>query len=127
VKANADFTGCNLEEISEFARKQGIEIKNDLTGLSIKTLSFSTSGKATINYSDNTSDVANCDYSRLDKGELDFSWEDKATHGYELSNGNGTAKVQYQDVYCVLSIDSKLDKDSKKYDVSVTFVLKAAD
>ena len=121
AKANADFTGCNLGEIAEFARNQGIEIKKDFNGISITSITVMPTGSVIILYSTGRMDVADCDFSKVDKGTLKFSWHDESALGYELANGN--ADIAFQGDYCLLTVASDFTKDSKKYAVSVTFVL----
>lgn len=119
--ANADFTGCNLGEIEEFARKQGIGIKKDLTGISVSSITLTPSGTAIVLYSTGAFDIAYCDLTAIEKGQLKYSWPDASSMGYEFTSGTGT--VDFQGENCILSVDSKFVKDSKKYAVAVKFVL----
>ena len=121
VKANADFTGCDLGEIADFARKQGIEVKRDLSGIKIESITVAPSGEATVKYSSGNPDVADCDFSSLDKGVLKYAWKEATALGYEIANG--TAKVEFEDEYCLLTLKSSFEKDSKNYDLSVIFVM----
>ena len=121
IKANADFTGCNLGEIADFARNQGIEIKKDLSGISLLSITLTPMGSAIIQYSNKQMDVADCDLSAVDKGNLKYAWHDESAMGYEFTNGS--ANVSFQGENCLLSVSSDFTKDSKKYGVSVIFVL----
>ena len=78
-------------------------------------------GSAIIQYSNNQMDVADCDLSAVDKGTLKYAWHDASAVGYELANGS--ASVSFQGDNCLLSLASDFTKDSKKYGVSVIFVL----
>ena len=121
VKANADFTGCDLGEIADFARNQGMEIKKDFSGIKVESITFASSGESTVNFSSGQSDVADCDFSSLDKGILKYAWKEASALGYEIANGN--SKVEFNGDNCVLTLQSAFEKDSKKYDVSVIFVM----
>lgn len=121
VKANADFTGCDLGEISDFARNQGMEIKRDLSGIKVESVTIASSGEATVKYSSGQPDIADCDFSSLDKGILKYAWREATALGYEIANG--TSKVEFESGHCVLTLQSSFEKDSKKYDVSVIFVM----
>ena len=121
ASANMDFNGCNLEEISGFARKQGIEIKKDFTGISIASITVTPTGSAIILFGTGRMDVADCDLSAVDKGTVKFTWHDVSALGYELTGGD--ASVVFQGDNCALTVGSDFTKDSKKYKLSVIFVL----
>ena len=121
INASAKFDGCNLEEISDFARNQGMEIKKDFKGISINTITVMPTGSAIIAYSTGKIDVAECDFTAIEKGELKYSWKDESALGYELTNG--TATVSFKDDKCALSVGAEFTKDEKKYNLSVSFVL----
>ena len=121
VKANADFNGCNLGEIAEFSRNQGIEIKKDLSGISVSLITLTPNGTAIILYSNGEIDVVSCDFSAIDDGAIKYSWQNVSSMGYEFTGGTG--KVRFEGELCVLSLESSFDKDSKKYGLSVTIVM----
>lgn len=119
--ASMDFDGCDLGEIADFVRKQGIEIKKDLKDFKLTSITVTPTGTAMINYSDGSMDVANLDLSAIDKGTLKYSWPDVSALGYEFTNGTGSVKFDGDN--CAFSVASSFVKDSKKYDVSVTFAM----
>ena len=87
----------------------------------MESITIASSGEATVKYSSVQPDVADCDFSSLDKGILKYAWRDAEALGYEIANG--TAKVEFEGDYCLLTLKSDFEKDSKKYDLSVIFVM----
>ena len=122
LKVNADFTGCNLEEIADFVRKQGVEIKHDFTGISVSSIWVTPSGTIFIFYSNGKIDAANCDLSSFDKdGTIKYSWMDTSAMGYDFTNG--TANAAFQGENCVVTVGSDITHNGKNYKVSVILVL----
>ena len=98
-----------------------VQIKKDFSGIKVESITFASSGEATVKYSSGQSDVADCDFSSLDKGILKYAWKEATALGYEIANGN--SKVEFNGDNCVLTLQSSFEKDSKNYDLSVIFVM----
>lgn len=120
VKANADFTGCNLGEIADFLRAQSLDIQDDLKGLSVSEITVTASGSFVIKYSDGTVDVAHCQLSSIASGAFSYSWESQDM-GFSFENGNGS--VAFEKSYCILSLGATVKSGSRDCVVSLQLVM----
>ena len=92
-----------------------------MSGIKVESITLATSGEVTVKYNTGQPDLADCDFSSLDKGILNYSWRDATALGYEVANGS--AQVEFQDDYCLLRLNSDFTKDSKSYDLAVMLVM----
>ena len=122
AKANADFSGCDLGEIETFAKNQGIEINRDFTGVKVNTITVYPMGTVLISLSNGVTEVADCDISSVEKdGTMKYSWPGESPMGYTYSSG--TAKVSFQNENVIVSVEAKFTKETKNYNLAVTFVM----
>ncbi|MBQ6253360.1 MAG: hypothetical protein IJK05_01715 [Bacteroidales bacterium] len=122
VKANADFSGCDLGEIEDFAKKQGIEINRDFKDVKVNTITVTPMGTVMVALSNGVTEVADCDISTVEKdGEIKYKWPDVSPMGYTYSDG--TAKITFQGDNVIMAVEAKFTKESKNYTLAVTFVL----
>lgn len=122
VKANADFSGCDLGEIEAFAKNQGIEINRDFKDIKVNTLTVTPMGTVLVALSNGVTEVADCDISTVEKdGNIKYKWPDVSPMGYTYSDG--TAKATFQGDNVIIAVEAKFTKESKNYNLAVTFVL----
>lgn len=116
----ADFNGCDLQQISQFLKDNGIIDKYDFQdGQVVSVVDISALGEINILYENGNVDHAAL--TRFAIYSLDYVWSgEQGAFGIQ----DGTASVSYEDDICIFEMNGKVIHNGKTTEVSVTWTLK---
>lgn len=122
VTGAADFNGCNLHEILEYAKKRGGNISQEFDVNKIVTdIKFTSWGTFEINYKDGKPDVGTWTWQNRTNGAITYHWNDPYNMGNDFENGTATFD-QRAGSYC-LTLGADVKYENKNYNASISLYL----
>lgn len=122
VTGAADFNGCNLHEILEYAKKRGGNISQEFDVDKVVTdIKFTSWGTFEINYKDGKPDVGTWSWQNRSNGTLTYRWNDPSNMGNDFENGTATFD-QRAGSYC-LTLGADIRYENKNYNASISLYL----